>query len=308
LRGSSCRRSAFIQGRLTRAGKPAQASIVFFTGKSVSSSETGEYFTLLSGDPGRNLIRINACDDSFSYTHVPDTPPPLNGSYDIRIPENDFTVTVVDKATSAPLPAATLSFGPKILDRPGAMQYMENWTAGAKGQAVLGPFALPLQGSICGHAQGYLDRCQDIELRKEHEADVGDEPRGEPFRPYRRRGYALVAWAGGAEISRHPEPPCKSWLSRDGTAARDPLRTCTVGVALTGVRKEVSRRAGANREPVNARRLGMTKSPLAWTFSERAAYIYTAAEFTRPSPAIPPTNPPMPIFHAQYRCINFDSH
>jgi hypothetical protein len=191
--------SAFIQGRLTRAGKPAQASIVFFTGKSVSSSETGEYFTLLSGDPGRNLIRINACDDSFSYIHVPDAAPPLNGSYDIRIPENDFTVTVVDKATSVPLPAATLSFGPKIPDRPGAMQYMENWTVGAKGQAVLGPFALPLQGSICGHAQGYLDRCQDVELRKDHEELTLEMSRGES-RSGRIdvRGYALVAWADGA--------------------------------------------------------------------------------------------------------------
>jgi hypothetical protein len=192
--------STFIHGRLTRNAKPVKATISFFTGVAVSSADTGDYFALVSGDPGRSLIEIKACDGSFSYAHLPVVAPVLNSSYDISVPDNDVTVTVVDRATRAPVPGADLTFGPANAESPGGgVHYLRGSITDAKGQSVLGPFVLPLQFSLCGLAEGYLRRCQDQELRKDHEALTFELTRGES-RSGRIDvpGYVFVLWADAA--------------------------------------------------------------------------------------------------------------
>ncbi|HEY8181808.1 MAG TPA: hypothetical protein VII32_06175 [Thermoanaerobaculia bacterium] len=98
-------------GDLTRGGKPlGEDARLEFPGNGIgfADRESGEYHGVLTQMLGVDAkIDIKTCkgDEAFVLTDRPVRP---NGRFDIDIPDNALTITVIDTFTRAPLPGATL--------------------------------------------------------------------------------------------------------------------------------------------------------------------------------------------------------
>lgn len=101
-----------IFGRVTYGGQPARVTLTFASDspfeRRTTTSQSGEYATILAFEPERSGIDIKACDGSFEYRSIPKEPLTANVSYDIAIPANRLEVLVTDARTASPVSGAVV--------------------------------------------------------------------------------------------------------------------------------------------------------------------------------------------------------
>ena len=186
-------------GTVTVNGEPVNAVLRFETGEAQSDS-TGRYTATLPADPGKNLIRVDPCQDVPSLTHVPESGPKENSSYDIPLERNPLTVHVVSDREQS-VRGAAVTFSPVWRSPDGEVN--SHYTSAARTTDEQGlasfddvPFARPLV--LCARAEHYDRVCTEPLAGKDSGGKVtvrlsGTRARG---RVVGHEGFALLAIVG----------------------------------------------------------------------------------------------------------------